>query len=84
MRVDLCRESRYPSIFYQWMSGLAMEIAGEELKTQAGHHGFMAGMCQEFDIAQPINQRIDNGDARRVVSPGQAVVAMIIVNGHQN
>ena len=56
-----------------------MEIAGEEIKTLGmDHHGLVAAMCKDLGIAEKINTRIDKTDSRRVVSPGKAVVAMIL------
>ena len=44
------------------------------------HLGIVAGICRELKIAERIDVLIANKDPRRVVSCGQAVVAMI-VNG---
>lgn len=42
------------------------------------HLGIVAGTCRELRIAERIDDLIANKDPRRVVSCGQAVVAMII------
>ena len=56
-----------------------MEIAGEEIKTLAmDHHGLVAAMCKDLDIARRIDKRIGKSDTRRIVSTGKAVVAMIL------
>ena len=56
-----------------------MEIANEDLQTKVlDHHGLVAAMCKELKIAERIDARLGNGAPRRVVSPGQSVVAMII------
>ena len=56
-----------------------MEIAGEELQTQAlDHHGLVAAMCQELGIQEKIDAKLGPSDPRRVVSAGTAVVAMIL------
>ena len=41
------------------------------------HHGIVAGVCKELKIAEIINSKL-NYHPDRVVSPGDAVVAMII------
>jgi transposase len=56
-----------------------LEVAGEEIETLAmDHHGIVASMCKELRIAQRIDEKISDHDKRQVVSPGQAVVAMIL------
>lgn len=42
------------------------------------HHGIVAGICKELNIADKINARIGSKDPRRIVQAGTAVVAMII------
>lgn len=42
------------------------------------HLGLVAAMARELKIADRIDKRLFGGDARRKVTPGQAVVAMII------
>jgi transposase len=54
------------------------EVAGEEVQAQAmDHHGLVAAVCKDLKIAERINKRL-NVDPQRKVSPGQAVVAMIL------
>ena len=56
-----------------------MEVAGEEIKTLAmDHHELVAAMCKDLGISEKINKRIDQCNERRVLSPGKAVVAMIL------
>lgn len=56
-----------------------MEAAGEEIRTLSmDHHGLVAAVCKDLGIAEKIDCRIDRLDERRVVSPGKAVVAMIL------
>lgn len=56
-----------------------MEIGSETIQTLAmDHHGLVAAVCKDLGIAKRINDRINNKDPRRVVSPGVAVVAMIL------
>jgi transposase len=58
---------------------MSLKVSGEELKTFAmDHHGIVASVCKDLRIAEKIDKRISNGDKRRVVSPGKAVVAMIL------
>ena len=38
----------------------------------------VAAVCQDLKIAGRIDEYLGNGDKRRVVSPGTAVVAMIL------
>lgn len=55
-----------------------LEILGEEAKSFAmDHHGLVAAVCRDLGIARKIDQRLSK-DVQRVVSPGQAVVAMIL------
>lgn len=54
-------------------------MAGSEVQTfNMDHHGIIAGMCKDLGLKEKIDQRIHKGDPRRVVSPGMAVVAMIL------
>ena len=56
-----------------------MIVAGAELQTaNMDHHGLVAAVCQELGIAKRIDEKLWNGDERRVISPGKAVVAMIL------
>ena len=56
-----------------------MDVAGKELSTLSmDHHGLVAAVCQDLGLAEKINRRLDNGDSRRVVSAGKAVVAMVL------
>lgn len=56
-----------------------MEIAGEEIKTLTmDHHGLVAAVCKDLEIASKIDKRLGKPDARRVLSTGKAVVAMIL------
>lgn len=56
-----------------------LEVAGEEIETLAmDHHGIVAAVCKELKIASRIDKKISDNDKRQVVSPGQAVVAMIL------
>lgn len=54
------------------------EVAGEEVQAQAmDHHGLVAAVCNDLKLAERINKRL-NVDPQRKVSPGHAVVAMIL------
>jgi len=56
-----------------------MDIAGNEIKTYAmDHHGLVAAVCQDLQIAQKIDSRMKVRDPRRVVSTGTSAVAMIL------
>jgi transposase len=56
-----------------------LEVAGEEITTLAmDHHGIVAAMCKELKVACRIDEKIHDNDKRQPVSPGQAVVAMIL------
>ena len=56
-----------------------LEIAGEEVVSQTMDHlGLVAAVCKDLGIVERINQRIGSHDRRRVVQPGEAVVAMIL------
>lgn len=55
-----------------------LEIAGNEIQTLSmDHHGLVAGVCQDLQIAALIDARL-RIDTQRKISPGQAVVAMIL------
>jgi len=55
-----------------------LEVAGKELQTQSmDHHGLSAGVCKDLKIAELIDARFSI-DPQRKVSPGKAVVAMIL------
>lgn len=56
-----------------------MEVAGNDLQTLTmDHHGLVAAACKDLGISAKIDQRIGSKDERRVVSAGQAVIAMIL------
>ena len=56
-----------------------MEIAGEALQTvHMDHYGLVASVCKELGLSDKMDSRIGSGDARRKVSPGKAVIAMIL------
>ena len=55
-----------------------LEVAGEEVETLSmDHHGLVAAVCKDLRIAERIDERL-KGEPGRVVSAGQAVVAMIL------
>jgi transposase len=55
-----------------------LEVAGEEIQTLSmDHHGLVAAVCKDLRIAERIDKRL-GVDEQRIVSPGQAVVAMIL------
>lgn len=55
-----------------------LEVAGEEVETLSmDHHGLVASVCKDLKIAERIDARLKS-DLGRVVSAGQAVVAMIL------
>ena len=55
-----------------------LEVAGEEVDTLSmDHHGLVAAVCKDLKIAERIDARLGI-EAGRVVSAGQAVVAMIL------
>lgn len=55
-----------------------LEISKDNIETLSlDHHGIVAGICKELKIAQMINTKLQVHNDR-IVSPGQAVVAMII------
>lgn len=56
-----------------------MEIAKDELQTvNMDHHGIVASICQDLNIAERIDGRLKKSDPRRIVSPGTGAVAMIL------
>ena len=58
---------------------MAMKVGGDEIKSfSMDHHGIVASLCKDLGIAEKIDARISHQDKRRVVSPGKAVVAMIL------
>jgi transposase len=55
-----------------------LEVSDEAIETLSlDHHGIVAGICKELRIAERINEQLKVHD-KRIVSPGQAVVSMII------
>jgi transposase len=55
-----------------------LEIAEEENKALVmDHHGLVAAVCKDLKIAQRIDDAL-HVNAQRIVSPGKAVVAMIL------
>jgi transposase len=55
-----------------------LEITEEEIQTaNMDHHGLVAALCKDLKIAKRIDERLEF-DSQRKVSPGQAVVAMIL------
>ncbi len=55
-----------------------LEITEEEIHTtNMDHHGLVAALCKDLKIAERIDERLEF-DLQRKVSPGQAVVAMIL------
>ena len=55
-----------------------LEVAGEEVETLSmDHHGLVAAVCKDLKIAERIDARLV-AEPGRVVSAGQAVVAMIL------
>lgn len=56
-----------------------MEAASDSLYTQRlDHLGLVAGMCQELGIAELVDQQLPTSAPDKIVSCGQAVVAMIL------
>ena len=56
-----------------------MEAGGRDIQTLSlDHHGLVAAVCEDLGIAEKIDRRVRKLDPRRVVSPGKAVVAMIL------
>jgi transposase len=55
-----------------------LEVSENNLETLTlDHHGIVAGICKELKIAQRIDKEL-KVHSERIVSPGQAVVSMII------
>ena len=55
-----------------------LEVAGEEIKTVTmDHYGLVAAICKDLKIVERIDEKFQI-DPQRKVSPGQAVVAMIL------
>ena len=55
-----------------------LEITEEEIQTtNMDHHGLIATLCKDLKIAERIDERLEF-DPQRKVSPGRAVVAMIL------
>jgi transposase len=55
-----------------------LEVADSDLKTfPFDHHGLIAAVCKDLQIADRIDQLLPVHDAR-IVSPGRAVVALIL------
>jgi transposase len=58
---------------------VGLKINSEDIQTLSlDHHGLVASVCKDLGIAEKIDALISNQDKRRVVSPGQAAVAMIL------
>ena len=58
-----------------------LEVSSGDVESLSlDHHGVVAGICKELKIAERVNTKLKTRD-ERIVSPGQAVVAMII-NGY--
>ena len=56
-----------------------MEELTSEIQTLAmDHHGIVAAVCKDLKIAEKIDTKIYKEDKRRILSPGKAVVAMIL------
>ena len=54
------------------------EVSNGDIQTAVmDHYGLVAAICQELKIAEKIDSRLPQ-DPQRKVSPGTAVVAMII------
>ena len=57
----------------------SVEVVSEEIRTEAmDHHGLVAAVCKELNIAERIDQILYQEDTGRVLTPGESVVAMII------
>lgn len=55
------------------------EVAGEEIQTVTlDHHGLVAAVCQDLGLASKIDEKLGPFDERRVVTPGTAVIAMVL------
>ena len=46
--------------------------------TNLDHHGLIAAICNDVDLVNRVNKRIESKDPRRIVSPGHSVKAMIL------
>ena len=58
---------------------MELKVSSEDIQTLSlDHHGLVASVCKDLGIVEKIDALISNQDKRRVVSPGQAVVAMIL------
>jgi transposase len=57
--------------------GKMLEITEEIQTANMDHHGLVAALCKDLKIAERIDERLEF-DPQRKVSPGQAVVAMIL------
>ena len=58
---------------------MGLKLECDALQTLSmDHHGLVASVCKDLGIAEKIDTLISNQDKRRVVSPGQSVVAMIL------
>ena len=56
-----------------------MEELANDVQTLAmDHHGLVAAVCKDLKIAEKIDAKIHKKDKRRVLSPGKAVIAMIL------
>jgi len=56
-----------------------MEIAGKEMKiVTLDHLGIVAATCKDLGLEEKINTRLHSNDPRRIVSPGKAILAMIL------
>src|ERR1700739_2537685 len=57
---------------------MMLEVAGEEVATLSmDHHGLVSAVCKDLKIAERIDARL-KAEPGRVVSAGQAIVAMIL------
>src|SRR5271156_5692349 len=55
-----------------------LEITADEIETaNMDHHGLIAALCKDLKRAERIDERLEF-DPQRKVSPGRAVVAMIL------
>ena len=57
-----------------------MELAGDNLKTTVmDHHGLVAAVCKDLNIAKKIDARLySKVDPRRIISGGIGAVALIL------
>jgi transposase len=59
--------------------GVMYEVGGEEIQTVTmDHHGLVAAVGQDLGIASKIDKKLGPFDERRIVTPGTAVMAMIL------